>query len=68
MTSLEPRCQRCGQPHGFEACPYVKAIEYGEFGHIQRVEFLTPADLATISPPKPEPEAPPDYPRLKPNA
>ena len=69
MTAVEQhKCPRCAQLHGIEACPYVKAVQYGDFGAIVRVEFLTPADMAPITPTKPDEPAPVDYPRLKPHA
>ena len=46
-------CPRCGGEHDLVGCPGVKAVEFGfdlnNAKTIKRVEFLTPADLATIS-------------------
>jgi hypothetical protein len=61
LTDTKP-CPRCHEPHEWETCPYVKAIEYDDVGNITRLEFLTPADYGR---PHPAPtEAVDNYPKL----
>lgn len=43
---MTDKCHYCGLIHETK-CPSVKAIEYFPDGTIRRVEFLTPADVAS---------------------
>jgi len=44
---MTEKCKHCGNIHEFR-CPLIKSIEYFEDGTIKRVEYMTPADYATI--------------------
>lgn len=61
-------CRWCGMVHG-PLCPYVKALEFGDFGTtVSRVEFFSPVELVVQQPRALEPEAEPEYPKLGPAA
>lgn len=48
-------------------CPYVKALEFGDFGTtVSRVEFFSPAELVANA--RPQIESEPEYPKLGPAA
>lgn len=49
MNALH-QCGHCGLMHA-GPCPRVKAIEYYENGTVKRVEYHTPQNTLTISPP-----------------
>lgn len=69
MSDDAPTCRWCGMVHG-PLCPYVKALEFGDFGTtVSRVEFFSPAELVIQQPrAEPAPEADPEYPKLGPAA
>lgn len=37
-------CPWCGGPHDQMRCPRVRALDFGWFGQLRRVEFMTPVD------------------------